>query len=193
MPVSKFDMASQALVLVGHRPIAAFDGPSAGEIAANQLYQASVDEVLGLHRWRFATKAVQLSRLADAPLTEWSAAYALPAEASIIHAVQIRGKDIEFDRFEDELHCDADVTDTVILIRGRRVAEEAWPPYFEAAVRLKLASVFALPVAEDANKASFYEGKFIRQLALAKTLDSQGRTAAKMPVGRLRRYMRPGP
>lgn len=193
MPVNKYALASEALVLVGHKPIASFEGPSSGEIAASTLYDATVEELLGLHRWRFNAKAAQLSRLAAEPVTEWSAAYELPATCMVIYAVQVRGCDIEFDRYADEIHCDADATDVVVLIYGYGAAEERWPPYFTALARSKLAAVFAIPVADSEEKASLYEGKFIRQLTNAKTLDSQGRTAAKMPVGGLARYHRGRP
>lgn len=188
MPTNKFTIASQALVLIGHPPIASFEGPSSGAIAANALYEDTVLEVLSLHRWTFAKRAVALSRLADAPATEWEAAYEIPGTANIIYAVQVRGEDIVFDRFADEIHCNALATDTVVLIEGFRADETRWPPYFDSLMRVKLASVFAIPVAESQEKASIYEGKLIRALTNAKTQDSQGRTAAKMPVGALRRY-----
>lgn len=188
MPINRYDLASQALVLVGHRPIASFDGPSSGEIAAATLYEGTTADLLGLHRWTFNKQAVQLTRLADAPVTEWDAAYQLPADVDVIYAVQVRGCDIEFDRYGDEIHCDAAETDTVVLIKSRGATEAAWPSYFITAARLLLASVFAIPVAENEQKAALYEGKFTRALTQAKLLDSQGRTAAKMPVGALRRY-----
>jgi hypothetical protein len=187
--VDKFKLASQALVLVGHPPIANFSGPSSGAIVANEIYDDTMLELLGLHRWRHATKAVQLARLGAVPATEWEAAYQIPADATIIHGLQVNGCDIEFDRFGGELHCNALATDTVVLITGFHPPEATWPPYFVALARLKLASVFAIPVAESEEKASLYEGKFVRQLGAAKLMDSQGRTASKLPVGRFRAYV----
>lgn len=193
MATNKYDLASQALVLVGHPPIATFDGPSSGQVVAKALYEDTIMELLSFHRWRFATRAVPLSRLSAAPATQWEAAYQLPLDATIIHGVEINGCDIHFDRYGNEIHCDAGVTDIVTLIEGYRAEEAGWPPYFTALAKLKLASVFAIPVAESEEKASIYEGKLVRQFAQAKTMDSQGRTAAKMPVGGLARYHRGRP
>lgn len=188
MATNKIKLCSEALVLIGHTPLTSLAGATAGAIAGTALYDATIDELLALHRWRFCSKAVQLDRLADAPLTKWEAAYQIPAEAEILHGLQVNGYPIEYDRFENELHCDAQETDVVVAVYGYKAEESRWPAYFDAVVRLKLAAQFALTVTASAEIASIFEGKFVRQLTAAKLLDSQGQTARKLPVGGLARY-----
>lgn len=187
--MDKVLLCSQALVMVGHKPITDLAGPSSGQIVANAIYDAVADEMLGLHRWRFSTRALQLSRLDVPILTQWSAVYGLPLECTVIHAVQVNLQDIPFDRYAQEIHCDAVVSDVVSLIEGFRAEEATWPPYFQALMRLKLASIFAIAVAENEEKASLYEGKLVRQLGQAKLLDSQGRTAARIGLGGMTRFV----
>jgi hypothetical protein len=184
---NKFEMASSALVMVGSNPITSFEGIGSAEIVAANLYEPTVRELLGLYRWRFATVDDQLTRMEGAPKGRYSASYLLPADTLQLQAVQIRGCNIEFDRFNDYVRCDAGADDTVIATRTVRVGEAFWPGYFEALVRTKLAAAFAIQVADDGEKAAIYEGKALRLFAAAKNIDAQGRTARKMPAGRLRR------
>lgn len=189
MAVNKFEIASQALVLVGANPIVSFDGAGAENVAASTLYEAAVRELLGAYPWRFSTRKVQLTRLVAVPPDEWDAAYQMPADILTVHAVRVSDEPIEFDRYEDQVLCGAQASDVVIGELTFRSSEPYWPAYFETALRYKLASYFAIPLADDTDKASLYEGKFLRAFGSAKTQDAQARTARKLRgVGGLARY-----
>ena len=58
---SAIQISSNALILLGHPPIASFEEPGAGAQAASNLYEQSYLNLLTIHRWRFATKKAQLS------------------------------------------------------------------------------------------------------------------------------------
>lgn len=186
MPFTKIQLCSQALVMCGASPIASLAGPSAEAIASDQLYEPAVEELIGVYRWRFATRTVLLSRLADAPTSIYEAAYQLPADVLMVHAATVNDHLIEFDRYEGQLHCNARSSDAVYLTYSYRPGEDFWPTYFAVCVRLKLASQFAIAVASNDQLAQVYEGKLIRQLTAARLADAQGRTAAKLPVGNFR-------
>jgi hypothetical protein len=185
----KIQLCSQASVLIGAGPITKFTGPDAREIAANTLYDPCVKELLGGHRWRFASAAYLLQRNLAAPSTRYEASYPIPPDTLSIHGVFINDTPIDFDRFDNDLHCDALATDAVYAEVTRNVDEAHWPPYFVTAVQLRLAAAFALAVAHDDSLASVFEGKLLRQLSQARLLDSQGRTNRKMPVGRMAAYV----
>lgn len=189
MATDKFDLCSQALVLVGGNRITSFDGAGAEEIVASSLYEDTVREILSVYPWRFATRQFQLTRLAAAPLSRYDAAYQLPAGTERINAVLVQDISIDFDRYEDQLLCDAGATDVVIASLTYRADEAYWPGYFTTTLRLKLASMFAVPIAEDAGKMSAYNTAFVQQLKAARLSDAQGRTARKINgIGALRRY-----
>ena len=61
---SKIQLISNALILLGDAPIASLSAAGAGAIAGANLYDASYDNMLSMHRWRFASKVATLSRLA---------------------------------------------------------------------------------------------------------------------------------
>jgi len=182
-------ICAQALTLIGAGPISSFEGPDARSVAASQLYDPIVETLMGLHRWRFASASFELSRLVAAPTTRWEAKYTVPAGTMVIHNVIVNDCSIPFDRFDNEIHCDAQETDEVYCEVTREIAESYWPKYFVACVRLKLAAAFAIAVAHNEDRANVYEGQFIRQFTQAKLLDSQGRTAAKLQVGGLRAFV----
>ncbi len=188
MAVDKFSISSEALLLVGANPISDFAGGSAESIVAANLYEATVSELICQHRWACFKRQEQLSRRAVAPSAKWDAAYALPADCEVIHGLYSNDQTIDFDRYREDVLCDALATETVILEYTYRAPEAYWPGYFASVVRYKLAAVFAVPIADDVDKAKFYETKYLRQYASAKQVESQGRTAQKMPVGGLRRY-----
>ena len=188
MATDKFDLCSQALVLVGGNRITSFEGTSAEAITASALYEDTVKELISVYRWRFATRLFQLTRLSASPEMRWDAAYQIPDDTELINAVLVNDVPIDFDRYEDKILCNAIVDDTVIAEITYRAEEAFWPGYFTTTLRLKLASLFAVPIAEDPGKAAAYQQQFIGQLVAARKSDAQARTARKMPVGALRRF-----
>lgn len=190
--MTQLSICNEALVLIGAGKIASLAGNDARAIASSTLYTPALEETLAAHRWRFASAAAVMTRDGAAPDTRWEASYALPAGVHVVHGVFVQDQPIAFDRFADKIHCNAAATDTVIVEVTTAVSDTLWPAYFSACVRLKLAAQFALAIAADANMASVFEGKFVRQMAQARLLDSQGRTAAKMPVGRLAAFVSGG-
>lgn len=189
MATDKFDLCSQALVLVGGNPITSFAGTSAEAITASTLYEDTVCEVISVYRWRFATRQYQLTREAAAPDMRWDAAYLLPPGTQLINAVLVNDVSIDFDRYENKLLCDAGEGDVVVAEITYRADEAYWPGYFATTLRLKLASLFAVPIAEDATKAAAYQTQYVAQLKAARLADAQSRTARKLNgIGGLRRF-----
>lgn len=183
---SKYEICSQATVLVGGKPIAGWTQASTEEIVAETLYEATLLELLSAYRWRFASQYVDLTLIDEQPPLEWTGVYQLPPGVTVIHGVYAYGDRIEFDRTEDRLLVDAGIGEQPMALVGFRPDEGDFPPYFVSVLRLKLAAMFAVPLAEDTQKASLYEGMAMRAFAQARAMESQGRTPSKLKVGRLR-------
>lgn len=184
------DICSAALVRVGASPIDSMLGAGVSETACRTLYPRVVSDRLSGYRWRFATKLVTLERLEDAPLAGYSSAYQLPAGVQTVWSLRHNDALVDFDRSEGFVHVDAEPADVLIAEVTFRPNEAAWPDYFISLLELDLAAALAVPIAEDAQKAQYYEQKAFRQYAQAKTLDAQTRTARKIDLGGLRRYHR---
>jgi len=185
---NKFQLCSRALVLVGGRKIGSFAGTSTEELVAEELYDSTLRSLLSDYRWRFASDYVELNRITELPIIKWTAQYHLPNDTFMLYGVYGDGQKIEFDRVRNRILCDAMPEEQVVAHIGFQPEEVEFPPYFEAVLVYRLAAVFAIPIAEDSNKASFYEGVALRKFSQAKAIEAQGRTPSKLPVGALRRY-----
>lgn len=189
------ELCSQALVLIGAQPIASFSDGTTEAVVASQLYEATAQDMLTRHRWRFATRQRQLqpTTLAEdglMPDDRWTAFYQLPVDCLLVHGVTVRGFALEYDRQRDLVLTNTQPEDEVVLIYSYRAPESTWPPYFDAAMRFQLASIFALSVANRETLAESMERAALRQMAAARNIDSQSRTTGQLDVSRIVRARR---
>lgn len=182
-------ICSQAAIMVGAEPFTTFEDGTTESILAAAIYEDQRNWLLGAHRWRFASRLLQLSRDTIAPVGRWGASYQIPADCLVVTAVLVNDRNIPFDRYEQKILCDAQATDSVILDYIRVPAVDSWPPYFVNALVCLLASVMAISLAEDASKAQLFEARFQRLFGQARNLDSQGRTAGKIGMGSFGRFV----
>jgi hypothetical protein len=136
------------------------------------------------HRWRFASGQAQLSRRVEEPESKWDAAYNLPADLLLLHDVTVNDNVIEYDRYQNLVYCDAVADDVVVADYTFRADEDLWPPYFVTLIELQLASIFAYSVANQINTADFMEKKALRQMALARHIDSTAQTTRRFDLSR---------
>tara|TARA_A100001201_G_scaffold26739_1_gene29534 strand:- start:678 stop:1289 length:612 start_codon:yes stop_codon:yes gene_type:complete len=186
MSDSKFDICSKALVLVGANTISSFSANTTESIVANQLYESTLENMLTRSRWRFSAKQAQLSRNASAPTARWSAKYAVPTGALLIHTVTVNDNVIEFDRYESDILCDASSSDTVVADYTFQPSEANFPPYFKQALVFELASLFAGAIARNDSLSTLYNQRAVAQLAIARAQDSQAQTTRKVDTTRFR-------
>lgn len=184
MAITDIDICARALILIGASPITSFsDGTTEATVASN-LYEDTVKDLLSRHRWRFATGQVQLSRLTAVPDARWDAAFQLPADQILVHAVMVNDNVIPYDRYQDMIYCNATIEEEVYLDYSFQATEDNWPPYFVTLVQYQLASIFAYSVAAQEALAEMWEKKALRQLAASRSLDSQSQTTRRLNVQR---------
>lgn len=186
MSDSKFDICNKALVLVGANTITSFSENTTESKVANQLYESTLENMLTRSRWRFAAKQAQLSRNASAPTARWSAKYAVPTGTMILHTVTVNDNVIEYDRYEDDILCDASTSDVVVADYTFQPSEANFPPYFKQALVFELASLFAGAIARNDSLSQLYQNRAIAQLAIARAQDSQAQTSRKVDTTRFR-------
>ena len=163
-------MISNALILLGDAPISSLNDPGAGALVAANLYDSSYRSMLSIHRWRFATKTFQLSKLTASPSnTDWNYQYQLPSDyLYLIKTDAGRGYEI----YEDKVLSNAT---SLTIDYVYEVNEDFIPPYFAKAFEFFLASEFAIPVTGNSQRAEYYRGQYEAQLKRAKFLDSSQR------------------
>jgi hypothetical protein len=190
MAVTDVDICARALVMIGAQPITSFSDGTTEAIVASNLYEDTVRDLLTRHRWRFASGQAQLSRRTDAPLDSWDAAYQLPANLLVLHDLTVNGYNVVYDRYQNLAYCNADAADVVVANYTFRAEEDLWPPYFISLVEVYLASLFAYAVANQIQTADYLDKKALRQLALARNIDSQEQTTRKMDLSLFTRVRR---
>jgi len=171
MPTN-IDIASNALLLIGDEPISSFtEEEGAGAKVAANIYPETYKQVLAEHPWSFALKEQVLSRLSATPDTRtgYSYAYQVPVDLIRLWAV------FEWSNYViigDLLYSN----ESSLMARYvYQVDETALPAHFVTAFQYKLASEFALSVTESTSKAELYEAKYMKAIAKARNIDSQGR------------------
>ena len=186
MADSKFDICSRALVLVSANTITSFNDNNTESKVANQLYESTLKNLLTRCRWRFATKQQQLSRDTTAPTARYDAKYPLPADALVINTITISDNVITYDRYENEIYCDATSTDIVVADYTFRPNEADFPPYFTSPLVFELASLFAGAIARNDSLSQLYQSRAVVAMAQAKSQDSQAQTTRRVEVDRFR-------
>ena len=185
MAISSLQICQQALVVIGAQPLTSFDDGTTESIACSNLYENTARDELSQYRWRFASNQVQLSRLVDVPSAKWDAAYQLPPECLAITTVYVNDIPIDFDRYEDNVFCNAEVSDVVILEGTFRIDEQYWPPYFVQMMVYRIASQLAHSIVAQTDTSQMLDQMAVRHSRFARNRDAQGRTAPKIDTSRL--------
>lgn len=159
---SKLSICSDALIMLGASPLSSFsEGTDAAQIC-DRLYDNMLQQLLVKYPWSFTLKKTQLARLVDAPASEWTHAYALPADligsgaralfttASPGASPQTTGWEVYSGQiFTDfnEVHIDYQV----------QPDETVMPSYFVQLVKYYTAWHIAEPVTDQITKAQYWQ------------------------------------
>lgn len=165
---SSISIASNALLLLGHEPIASFTEGTAGATIAANLYENSYLAVLSNHRWRFATKTEQLARLTETPNNDYKYAYQLPSDLLYLQAINSGSTDM-YNVYGSKLYTNEE---TVKADYTYRVDEDKLPPYFTKMLEFYLASQFALSLTGDMQKGEYFSRFYLNEIKRAKYADS---------------------
>lgn len=180
MAVTKFDLCSNALLLIGANAITDFGAKSDESAAAARFFQTTADNWLSLYDWQFASTTVQLSRLSDTPLDVWEAAYQAPPGALKIQNVKVGDTPIVYDRFRDKIHCNAAADSPVYCDYTRQVEVEYWPAYFIELMEAALAKKFSTVLAAKIDFKATFNADLETQFRLAKNADARQQTTKRI-------------
>lgn len=163
-------MSSNALLLLGANAINSFTDAGAGARAAKNLYGIVYEDAITSYPWRFAIGKVTLSKLAAAPLNEWTNAFQLPGDLLLTYRTYPRST---FEIYEDKLYTDQE---SIEIDYWFKPVETTLPPYFVKYMQYSLAAEFAISVTDNRTLAELFAGQADRQRLVAMNRDSQGRT-----------------
>ena len=92
MAVTKIDIASRALIMIGSNPISSFTDDTTEALVTNNIYEEIIESTLCRARWRFATEQQQLSLLANTPTGKYEYAYQIPTSPQCLQITLPEGE-----------------------------------------------------------------------------------------------------
>lgn len=162
---TSISMASNALVLIGDDPISALSE----SIAAANLYDETYEFVLSQHPWSFALKEAKFSRLSQEPDRETGFRYAFQRPPDMIR-LWATFPDKDYRMVGKFIYANfAEFFGQYVF----RVEETALPAHVVRCIEYKLASDFAISVAEDNERMRIFEMKYEDALGEAMAIDGQ--------------------
>lgn len=144
-----------ALAHIGEVQILNIDEESKEARTCKTFYDQTRDECLREHRWNFAMKRVELSRLVDKPLAKWLYQYQLPTDCLRVLEVNDfdeREPDVRFAIEGRALLTDEETANIRYIWRVNTAS--LFDPLFIEAFAVKLASKMAKPVTGNSTLKS---------------------------------------
>jgi len=163
-------ICSNALILLGEKPIASFtEGTKAAQVASN-LYPDMALDFLRSHPWNAAMKRLQLAPTTSTPTFGWQSAFLLPNDCLRVWEVKQGDNDIEHKVEGRKVMADVTGIDLVYI---SKIPEDQWDSAMVTAMTYKMAGAMAYAITASAALADGWMSAAERKIREAKTLDGQ--------------------
>ena len=152
---TKIDLCSMALLKLGEKPIQSWREDSAAAQLARTLFEPTLDTLLSLFPWRFATKPLVLNKTQDDD-------FLIPSE--VLRILKCNGQ-IVGDRIKAS-------DNTITILAVVKTEPEMFPGYFATLLATKLAVEFCIPLIGDASVFKMMTALYESEYQSAKFIDS---------------------
>lgn len=172
MAATNIEICSNALVLIGDKPISTFasdQGPRA-DVASN-LFNNIRDATLRMHPWNSSRKRVSLAPLADAPAFEWSYQMQLPADFIRLVSIGETGENIFYEIEDGKILTDETEIKLKYIYRNEVVS--SYDALLTQALIAHCAWAFAYPLAKSQALRDGMEKYLQQTLQQARTINGQ--------------------
>lgn len=173
MAVTKFTIASQALLKVGGTPITTFDGTDRQSVVCSNMYDDTKKSLLYYTFWNFATQKSQLAKLdetiADA---SYDYVYQLPGDTVRVKGIFDTGGDKSTDFSVEKNRIYSNINPMFIEYIQEK-DESDFPPFFVEVLIAKLAFEICEAVTGVGTLQDRLSKDYERKLQVAKTVDGQ--------------------
>ena len=152
---TKIDLCSMALLKLGEKPIQSWQEDSVSAQLGRTLFDSTVDTLLAMFPWRFATQSLILNRNSDGD-------FIIPS--NVLRVLKCDGT-ISGNKIKTYVD---NMTITAIV----KTEPEDFPGYFATLVAAKLAVEFCIPLIGDANVFRMVSALYESEYQSAKFIDS---------------------
>lgn len=179
---SAVSICSDALILLGAKPISSFNDGTDESNTADRLYPNVRDMTLSMYPWSFAYKKLKLARLITTPTNEWEYEYQLPGDRLGNPRAAFSSETVGARPFKEwEILGDKLLTNEklVVIDYPYQTPEFAMPQYFVQLLKYMMAWHLAYPITEQEAKTQYWQAValgsgregYFRQAA---SIDAQG-------------------
>lgn len=157
---SAVSICSDALILLGAKPISSFNDGTDESNTCDRLYPNVRDMTLSMYSWSFAYKKQKLARLITTPTNEWEYEYQLPGDRLGNPRAAFTSENVgarPFKNWEilgDKLLCNET---TVVIDYPYQTPEFAMPQYFVQLLKYMMAWHLAYPITEQEAKTQYWQ------------------------------------
>ena len=152
---TKIDLCSMALLKIGEAPIQSLYEESVKAQLARTLFDSTVDSLLSMFPWRFATESIMLNKNSDGD-------FIIPS--NVLRIIKCDGKIIG-----NKIINSSETTEIIAIVRTE---PESFPGYFATLVATKLAVEFCIPLIGDTNIFNMTMALYESEYQSAKFIDS---------------------
>lgn len=176
MALTKTEVISLAVMLLGHKPIQTLDNADDLVTAASLAYDMLLPSVLSTGNWRFSMTISQLSLSPTIPplQTGWQNIYLLPS--GYLKNIRIIPQNYVYEIYQNSLiYCNWGTASPIYMEYAFLPPVNQLPMYF---VNYFIYEIAMFPCMSSAQKPDFFnalESKRITQLAIAAATDAQNR------------------
>lgn len=168
---SAVSICSNALSMLGAKPISSFDEPGDHPRLCGNLYDSVRDDVLRAHSWNCATRRTILAPLSTPPQFDFSHQFQLPGDWLRTLQVGRKGAPIAY-RSEGQRLL-ASVVQLPLVYVFRNAVEASWSSNLVHVMELAMAAKIAYAVTSSASMRDSMRDEFARELKVAKAVDGQ--------------------
>lgn len=173
MALTKVQTISNALTMLGKKPVTSLDTTDPLVNSAVQAYDFLLPACLAKNQWRFATNIEQLSQIANGtPIVKWQYSYALPG--NFLKLICLYPQNYQFELYANNILY-SNLNSPLYIEYVFQPADTELPGYFLEYFIYELATYLALSNAQSPQFAQFLEQKRGVQFAIACSIDAQNR------------------
>ena len=169
--MSGVTICSNALQMLGAKPINDFNEKTEHARLANSLYPSVRDDLLRGHPWNCATTRVILAPLATPPTFDFGYQFALPG--NWLRTLQVGEKGQALIYRTEGKQILANVTALPLVYIFRNDDESSWSTNLIELAELQMAAKMAYAVTKSSSVRDSFRDEFARAFKVAKAIDGQ--------------------
>lgn len=168
---SKVSICSNALLLLGAKPISSLSQAGDHPTLCSNLYDSVRDDILRLHTWNCATKRVILAPLTETPDFDWDYQFQLPGDW--LRTIQVGYIDQKMPYRSEGQRLLANETVLPFVYIFRNEVESSWSVNLVHVMELAMAAKMAYPVTKSTSVRDSMRDELGREFKVAKAIDGQ--------------------